>query len=133
MSDFKRLRAWRKSHQLAIDTVKACATIRGSGATVVKNQLVRSIISVPANIAEGSAKQSDREFARFLRISLGSLTESEYYLILARDLELIPTTKFDSLNEDLEAVRKMMAGLVKWLARQSQTGKTKAARASGDG
>lgn len=134
MSDFKRLRAWRKSHELAIHTITTCSTITGSVANVVKNQLVRSIISVPANIAEGSAKQSDREFARFLRIALGSLTESEYHLILARDLQLLPSAEFDALNEELGEVRKMMTGLVKWLTRQTAAAEKKgSARASGVG
>jgi four helix bundle protein len=115
MSDFRRLNVWRKAHELALDTFNTCAHMRGFPASLVRNQLLRSVLSVPANIAEGSAKQSDPEYARFLRIALGSLAESEYHLILAGELELITANQAQSLMEQLVDVRKMLSGLVKTL------------------
>jgi four helix bundle protein len=111
MADFKKLTVWQKARKLTVDTIRACEEITGSVGTLVRNQLVRSIMSVPANIAEGSAKRSDREFARYLRISLGSATESENHLIIANDLELIDAEHFATLNSQIEDVRKMLTGL----------------------
>jgi four helix bundle protein len=88
----------------------------GNIGSLVRNQLVRAIMSVPSNIAEGSAKQSDREFARFVRISLGSVSETENHLIIASDLDLIDTRDFDSLSAQIEDVRKMLTGLAKRLS-----------------
>jgi four helix bundle protein len=88
----------------------------GTTATLVRGQLVRAIMSVPANIAEGSAKRSDREFARFVRIALGSATESENHLIIANDLQLIENGIFDNLTSQIENVRKMLTGLEKRLS-----------------
>jgi four helix bundle protein len=116
MADFKKLAVWQKARTLTVATIKACADMSGNIGSLVRNQLVRSIMSVPSNIAEGSAKQSDREFARFVRIALGSVTESENHLIIAGDLELIDTKDFDSLIAQTEDVRKMLTGLAKRLS-----------------
>ncbi len=67
------------------------------------------------NIAEGSAKQSDREFARYIRISLRSSTEAENHLLLAGDLSLIDAKDFETLANQVEEVRKMLNGFVKRL------------------
>jgi four helix bundle protein len=77
-------------------------------------------MSIASNIAEGSAKQSDREFARYVRISLGSSTETENHLLLAGDLGLIEATAFKDLNEQVADVRKMLNGLVKKLATDAE-------------
>ena len=116
MADFKKLAVWQKARKLTVATIKACGDISGNIGSLVRNQLVRAIMSVPANIAEGSAKQSDREFARFVRISLGSVSESEYHLIIASDLDLIDTKDFASLSAQIEDVRKMLTGLAKRLS-----------------
>ena len=115
MSDFKKLAVWQKARELTVNTIRACEEISGATGSLVRSQLVRAIMSVPANIAEGSAKQSDREFARFLRISLGSITEAESHVINASDLELIDADDFASLSLQIEDVRKMLTGLAKRL------------------
>jgi len=115
MADFKKLAVWQKARELTVAAIRACEDISGATGALVRAQLVRAIMSVPANIAEGSAKQSDREFARFIRISLGSATEAESHLIIASDLELIDQSDFVSLNSLIEDVRKMLTGLSKRL------------------
>ena len=106
MADFKKLGVWQKARELAVNTIQACDEMAGATASIVRNQLVRAVMSVPSNIAEGSAKKSDREFARFLRISLGSATEAENHLIIATDLHLLDETTFEKLNKQVEDVRK---------------------------
>src|SRR5690349_23802733 len=115
MSDFKKLKVWQDARELTVATIRASDDMSGSTATVVRGQLVRSIMSVPANIAEGSAKRSDREFARFVRIATGSATESENHLIIAHDLALINDSDFMALTDKIENVRKMLSGLDKRL------------------
>jgi four helix bundle protein len=116
MADFKKLTVWQKARELTVATIVACDEMSGTTATLVRGQLVRAIMSVPANIAEGSAKRSDREFARFVRIALGSATESENHLIIANDLQLIENGIFDNLTAQIENVRKMLTGLEKRLS-----------------
>jgi four helix bundle protein len=117
MSDFKNLKVWKKAHELAIHNFRLAGGMSGPGAGVLRNQWVRAAISVPTNIAEGTGKQSDPEFIRFLRIALGSLTESEYHLILARDLDLIGATDFEIANDKTQSVGKMLASLIKAIKR----------------
>jgi len=64
MADFKNLKVWQKAHELAIATYHASEQIKGSPATIIRDQLLRAVMSIGSNIPEGSAKQSDREFAR---------------------------------------------------------------------
>lgn len=116
MADFKKLNVWQKAHELTLDAFKACEAIKGSTATIVRDQLLRAAMSIGSNIAEGSSKRSDRDFARYVRISLGSSTELENHLLLAGDLSLIPQSDFEELNKQVEDVRKMLTGLEKRLS-----------------
>jgi four helix bundle protein len=121
MSDFKNLRVWKEAHAFTLATIVSIEDIRGSIGILVRNQLARSAMSIPANIAEGSAKKSDREFARFVRIALGSATESENHLILARDLKLISDDLYSDLDDRIQQVQKMLSGLEDKLARDASS------------
>ena len=119
MADFKNLVVWQKGHALTIATIEAVEDIRGNAGSIVRTQLIRSMLSVGSNIAEGSAKRSDREFARFVRIALGSATESENHFLVLKDLLLISQETFDTLAKKLEEVCKMLSGLEQRLAADS--------------
>lgn len=70
-------------------------------------------MSIPANIAEGRRQQSEKEFARFLRIALNSGYELEYHLIVARDMQVIGDEDAESLLRETIEVRKMIHGLLR--------------------
>ena len=113
MTDFKKLKVWEKSHEVAVATHKLAKGIRHQLYSPLQNQLVRAAASVPTNIAEGSRQSSRRDFARFLRYSLNSNTELEYHFILARDIEAIPASAADELLASIEEVRKMLYGILR--------------------
>jgi len=116
MADFRNLLVWQKANKLSAATAEAVEAIRGKAAgSILRGQLLRSTFSIQANIAEGSPKRSDREFARYVRIALGSSTESANHLILMRDLGLINDACFTSLSSKLDEVGKMLSGLEKRL------------------
>jgi four helix bundle protein len=115
VSDFKRLKVWRKAHALALNIHRVVLRIRGRDSIPLRSQMLRAAISIPANIVEGTAKGSDRELARFVRISLGSTSELEYHLIIARDSSVITKSDFDSLTGQTIEVRKMLYGLINHL------------------
>jgi len=115
MADFRNLVVWQKANKLSVTTAEAVEGMRGHAGTILRGQLLRSIFSIQANIAEGSSKRSDREFARYVRIALGSSTESANHLILVRDLKLIDDACFTSLSSRLDEVGKMLSGLEKRL------------------
>jgi four helix bundle protein len=76
-------------------------------------------MSVSANIVEGREQKSEREFARFLGYALGSTSELEHHLIVARDLRTITDTDFSSTLDQLIDVRKMLHGLLAKLSKTS--------------
>ena len=80
-----------------------------------KDQITRSGLSIPSNIAEGAGRNSDKDFTRFLNISVGSSYELETQLIISYEIELIDESKLKSLTAEVESIIKMIAGLKKSL------------------
>jgi four helix bundle protein len=112
MQDFKKLHVWRKAHALALNAHRVAGQIRGASHVSLRSQLISAAMSIPTNIVEGRAKQSEREFGRFLRYALSSASELEYHLIIARDLSLVRQTDFVSLVTQVIEVRRMIHGLL---------------------
>jgi len=106
---------WQAAQTLAIDAHRVSGRIRGTNTTALSDQLTRAAMSVPANIIEGSAHSSPREFARFVQYALASVSELEGHAQLARDLQLISEQDLASLLGGIVDVRKMLHGLLKAL------------------
>ena len=126
MADFKKLEVWRKAHALALYAHRVALGIRGSQYISLRNQIIRAAMSIPTNIVEGREQKTDAEFARFLRYALGSASEVEYHLIIARDIRVIESDDFISLVRQVKDVRMMLFGLLKKL--DPATARSKAAR-----
>ena len=75
-------------------------------------QLRRSAASIGANIAEGCGRRSDGEFARFLQIARGSASETEYHLLLAKDLRFMPEKDYEIAEKQLNELQRMLTSLV---------------------
>lgn len=121
MADFRNLVVWQKANKLSVATAEAVENIRGNAGSILRGQLPRSIFSIQSNIAEGSSKRSDREFARYVRISLGSSTESANHLILMHDLGIIDDASFADLDARLDEVGRMLSGPGEAFARSRGT------------
>jgi four helix bundle protein len=117
VADFRKLRVWRAAEDLVIDTHRVTARMRGTGSVALRDQLTRATMSVPTNIVEGSAHASPREFARYLRYALASVSEAEGHVQLARDLGMITEEDFTGVLTRVVDVRKMLHGLLKSLTR----------------
>ena len=115
MKDFRQLKVWEKAHQLALALYKSTKNFPKEELYGLTSQIRRSSMSIPTNIAEGCGRNTDAEFDRFLQISMGSASETEYQLILARDLEFLPTETHEKLHNDVEEVKRMLASLLKTL------------------
>ena len=79
------------------------------------NQLIRSAISIPSNIAEGTSKNSDKHFNKFIQDSLGSAFEWETQLHIAFDQGYIGQSKFEELEKKIQELQKMISGFQKRL------------------
>ena len=115
MKDFRQLKVWEKSHQLALAVYKVTKEFPKEELYGLTSQIRRSSMSIPTNIAEGCGRNTDADFARFLQMAMGSASETEYQLILARDLEFLPKDSYEQLHNEVEEVKRMLASLLKTL------------------
>ncbi len=115
MKDFKKLKVWQKAHRLTLDVYKASATFPREELYGLTSQIRLSCLSIPSNIAEGCGRGSDTDFARFLQISMGSSSEVEYLLILSRDLQILKNDEYETLNDDVIQIKRMLTSLMKTL------------------
>jgi four helix bundle protein len=82
-------------------------------------QLRRSSASVPTNIVEGNQRFSTKEYLHLLSVARGSLAETEYHLLLAKDLGFLKKPAYEEMKADCEKAGRMLNGLIKSLARKS--------------
>ena len=115
MRDFRKLKVWQKAHQLTLRTYKATAPFPKSEIYGMTSQIRRSAVSVPANIAEGCGRDGEAELARFLQIAMGSASELEYHLLLARDLTLLKTPEYEKLTNEVIDVKRMLTSFIQKL------------------
>ena len=86
MRNFKELKIWQKGFQLAINCFKITSTFPAHEKFGLASQLNRAGVSIPSNIAEGSSRNSDKDYNRFIEISLGSCFEAETQLLISKEL-----------------------------------------------
>jgi four helix bundle protein len=115
MKTFKDLKVWEKAHKLVLEVYKATKGFPAEEKYGLVSQVRRSASSIPTNIVEGFKRRGDKEFIRFLNIADGSLEETKYHLILARDLEYMNKDEYDRLEGSCEEVGRMLCGLQKTL------------------
>lgn len=115
MRDFKELKVWEKAHLLCLDIYKVTNAYPSEEKFGLISQLRRASSSVPTNISEGCGYQTQKEFARFLRISSGSISEVEYLILLSRDLNFINEENFKRLTAECTSIRKMIYRLIQSL------------------
>jgi four helix bundle protein len=117
VQDFKQLKVWEKSHRLTLDVYRAMVSFPQEERYGLTSQIRRAASSIPANIAEGCGRDSQGDFVRFLRIALGSASELEYHLILACDLDYLPSTDYEPLTRAVVEVKKMITALIRSIQR----------------
>jgi four helix bundle protein len=113
MQNFRQLSVWRLAHALALNVHRLSTTIPRQHNSGLITQLRRAALSIPANIAEGTSRQSDRDFAKFLQIAIASASELEYHLQFAGDANLIPGPEFGARLAEVVQVRRKLIGLLK--------------------
>ncbi len=111
MQDYKQLNVWQKSHTFALQLYKETKLFPKEELYGITSQMRRSALSIPANIAEGCGRLTDKENRQFFQISLGSLHETEYYVLFCKDLNYI-NDLFTELNKIINEIKRMLIKLI---------------------
>jgi four helix bundle protein len=111
MGDFKKLDVWRQTQKLAGSIYRLTHGFPSTERYGLSAQMRRAAVSVSANLAEGCGRQGDVELRRFVRISLGSLSELECEILLAADLHFVEPKTCHSLCTEVRLIRRMLQRL----------------------
>lgn len=115
MKSHKDLEVWKKSIDLVTEIYKITESLPSSELYGISSQIRRSSVLIPSNIAEGAARQHNKEFIQFLYHSLGSLSELETQLIICINVQYIKEYDFNKIIE----IRKMLFGLINSVKRKN--------------
>ncbi|HOP19266.1 MAG TPA: four helix bundle protein [Parvularculaceae bacterium] len=107
----KELRVWQLAMQLAKDVYKLTEQFPKKEEFRMTSQIVRAAVSIPANIAEGNARGTRRDYANFVSIARGSAAELETLLLLAKDIGLASEEAFHTVLEQTGEIGRMLNGL----------------------
>jgi len=117
IKQFEDIQAWQQARELVREVYKACAEGRLSRDFGLRDQLCRAAVSSMSNVAEGFAKKSDRDFAHFLDIARGSITEVQSLLYVALDVGYIEKSEFEKLRKRTEETASLISGLTSYLRK----------------
>jgi four helix bundle protein len=112
MKDFRELQVWHKAHQLALVVYKAFATFPKEETYCLFSQIRRAAVSIATNIAEGCGRGSTKELKQFMQIAMGSASEVEYQVLLSHELGYVDSKTFESLNSDIQEVKKILSSYI---------------------
>ena len=111
--DFRKLKVWRRSHRLVLEVYEATGRFPREETYGLTAQLRRCCASILANIAEGCGRSGEAELERFMLIAaMGSASELEYHLLLARDLGYLDARNYQRLSQEAEEVKLMLSTLI---------------------
>ena len=108
MRDFKRIKAWQRAHALSVALHKRTKRFTRAGYARLRAQLTAAADSIKDTIAEGCGAATNKEFARFLDMSIKSANETEGHLLSARDLGLFSSDEWQKFTAETIEIRKMV-------------------------
>lgn len=113
MKSHHDLDVWKKAIDFVEDIYKISSNFPKEEIYGLTSQIRRASVSIPSNIAEGAARQSNKEFIQFLYIALGLISEVETQLFIAERLDFV--NKTEQIVEQITNIKKMIQGLIKYL------------------
>ena len=112
MQNYKDLRVWQRSHELVLTIYEVTKHFPKEELYALTNQLRRSSASIPTNIVEGCGKFTSADFANFLQIALGSVNETDYLILLAKELNYLSLEHYVLLEKKVNEVKAMLINLI---------------------
>ena len=119
MKTHKDLNVWKLAIEFVTSLYKVTDKFPKSELYGLTSQLRRASVSIPSNIAEGAARNHNKEFLQFLYIALSSSVEVETQLIISFNLNYITKLELDDLSNELDTIGKMLQGLIKSIKNKS--------------
>lgn len=113
MGDFEKLNVWNKAKDLAVFIYKVSCHGELARDYGLKDQIRRSAVSIPSNIAEGDELDTDRQSIKYFHIAKGSSAELLTQSIIAREIGYLDKDVFDHINMECRSISGMLAGLIK--------------------
>ena len=108
MKNFKKLKVWQKGFEIAVKSFDLIHSFPKEEKFGISSQITKSAVSIPSNIAEGSSRFSEKDYCRFIEISLGSTFELETQLLIAKAANLGHHELRDEILRDLDEEEKML-------------------------
>jgi four helix bundle protein len=108
MKNFKELKIWQKGLDIAVKTFKLTSSFPKEEKFGITSQMTRAAVSIPSNIAEGSSRSSERDYFRFVEISLGSSFEPETQLLIASAVNFGNSEIRNEMLKDIDEEQKML-------------------------
>lgn len=115
MRKFKTLRIWIESIKFVKQVFQIAELLPDNEKYGLRSQITRAAVSIPSNIAEGSSRNSDKEFKRFVEIAIGSAFELETQLLIIQELELIKGFNLEKSIEELNNIQKQINSFIQKL------------------
>ena len=112
---WRDLEVWKLSHEIVMDVYKLTSSFPDHEKFRLAGQLCRAASSVPANIVEGNARYSRKEYIHFLITARASLEETRYHGLLARDLQYIRSADYDQFEAKAEKISRMLNAFLRSL------------------
>ena len=125
MSDYKKLKVWEDAHQFTINIYNITKKFPNNEQYGLTSQIRRSSSSIPTNIVEGSGQLDNGNLIRFLGIAKGSAFETEYQILLAKDLSYIDVNEYNILTEKIKSIIRRLTNLIKSLKTRKPKTKNK--------
>ena len=120
MQDFKKLEVWQLAHSLTLTIYRLTRAFPPGERFGLRDQMRRAAVSIEANLAEGTGRGGDADFARFVQMAFGSACELECHLLIARDLKLLNSESAGETIDGLERIKRMLSGLLRKLKADSR-------------
>jgi four helix bundle protein len=116
--EYKKIIAWQRAHELTKRIYQETRSFPKDEMFGMTSQIRRAAYSVPSNIVEGSARESKKDYLRFLHIAFASLKEVEYFILLSYDLGYLDAAVYDELSTAVNETFAPFSGLIKAVKRE---------------
>jgi four helix bundle protein len=113
MGDFQKLKVWRRAKDLAVSIHRIIEQAPFTRDYCLKDQMWRSAISIPSNIAEGDELDTNKQSVKFFYIAKGSTAELLNQAIIAHEIGYLARSQFDWVREECHAISSMLTRLIK--------------------